>query len=258
MSLIGSDVDTAALPGCSHMEFFVSPAPCCGGSCQSRTRAVARTPTTCLGYFERVSRLMAEACLMEGKIDLSARRQVMNKFRDAYGKASKPDAGRIPDEVQAATGVTRSTARREERPSHGLLEEQPRRAKARDRLAVRHDRGTRTTEPTLAPGSLRMNFFTPTKKPIGCDQTSAGRRRRVYDQPKTPWQHVKCSDLLVDVDSIETRIVGINPAVLTREITAIQQQLTNLAAEKTQALTQTRRLDMAPLEKSIKRLRPST
>lgn len=44
---------------------------------------------------------------MEGKIDLSARRQVTNKLRDAYGKASKTDKVRILDGVQA-----RSTARR--------------------------------------------------------------------------------------------------------------------------------------------------
>ena len=105
--------------------------------------------------------------------------------------------------------------------------------------------------------SLRMNFFTPTKKPIGYDQTAGGRRRRIYDQPKTPWQRVKCSGVPVDIESVEARIAGINPADLTREINAIQQQLTHLAAEKTRALTQTRRLDMTSLEKSIKRLQPS-
>jgi hypothetical protein len=105
--------------------------------------------------------------------------------------------------------------------------------------------------------SLRMNFFTPTKKPIGYDQTAGGRKRRVYDQPKTPWQRVKCSGIPVDIESVEARIPGINHADLIREINAIQQQLTHLAAEKTRALTQTRRLDMASLEKSIKRLQPS-
>ena len=49
---------------------------------------------------------------MEGKIDLSASKQVTNKLCDAYGKASKTDKARILDEVQAATGVARSTARR--------------------------------------------------------------------------------------------------------------------------------------------------
>ena len=105
--------------------------------------------------------------------------------------------------------------------------------------------------------SLRMNFFTPTKKPIGYDQTAGGRRRHIYDQPETPWQRVKCSGIPVEIESVERRIAGINPADLTREINAIQQQLTHLAAEKTRALTQTRRLDMASLEKSIKRLQPS-
>ena len=59
--------------------------------------------SACLSYFERLSRLM------EGKIDLSARRHVTNRRRDAYGKASKADKGRILDKVQAATGVARST-----------------------------------------------------------------------------------------------------------------------------------------------------
>ena len=55
---------------------------------------------------------MVEACLMAGKIDLSARRQVANKLRDAYGRTSKPDNARILDEVQAAIGAASSTARR--------------------------------------------------------------------------------------------------------------------------------------------------
>lgn len=105
--------------------------------------------------------------------------------------------------------------------------------------------------------SLRMNFLTPAKKPIGYDQTAGGRRGRVHDQPKTPWQRVKYSGMPVDIESVEARIAGINPADLTREFYAIEQQLTHLTAEKTRALTQTRRLDMASLEKSIKRLQPS-
>ncbi len=68
---------------------------------------------------------------------------------------------------------------------------------------------------------------------------------------------MKCSGIPVDIESVERRIAGINPADLTRQINAIQQQLTHLAAEKTRALTQTRRLDTASLEKSIKRLQSS-
>lgn len=39
--------------------------------------------------------------------------------------------------------------------------------------------------------SLRLNFFTPTKKPVGYSETAGGRRRRLYDQSATPWQRVK-------------------------------------------------------------------
>lgn len=49
---------------------------------------------------------------MEGKIDMAARRQVTNKLRDAYRKASKADRGKILDKVVETTGMGRSTARR--------------------------------------------------------------------------------------------------------------------------------------------------
>ena len=105
--------------------------------------------------------------------------------------------------------------------------------------------------------SLLLNFFTPTKKPIAFTETASGRRRRIRDEPETPWQRVKRSCIDVDVAEVEKRIAGINPVDLTREITQIQQQLTNLAAEKTRALSESRKLDMTSLEKSIRRLQPS-
>lgn len=49
---------------------------------------------------------------MEGKIPMAARRHVTNKLRTAYARASKSDRSRILDEVMAATGMARSTARR--------------------------------------------------------------------------------------------------------------------------------------------------
>ncbi len=56
----------------------------------------------CLIYFERVDR----------KVDMAARRQVANKLRSPYGKASKADKSKILDRVVATTGMGRSTARR--------------------------------------------------------------------------------------------------------------------------------------------------
>jgi len=49
---------------------------------------------------------------MEGKITVSARRQMTNKLGAAYRRASKTDKGRILTEVVNATGMGRSTARR--------------------------------------------------------------------------------------------------------------------------------------------------
>ena len=80
---------------------------------------------TCLTHFEGVGRVGASRTLsakrprsgaglpgMEGKIDMTARRQVTNKLRHAYAKASKRDKALILREVMVTTGMGRSTARR--------------------------------------------------------------------------------------------------------------------------------------------------
>jgi hypothetical protein len=108
--------------------------------------------------------------------------------------------------------------------------------------------------------SLRLNFFTPTRKAVGYDTTATGRRKRVYDKPKTPWQRVLESGVLDTAQeaAVAARIVGINPADLTREINAIQMQLLDLAQGKTEALAAARHIDLEALRPSINRLaRPS-
>ena len=49
---------------------------------------------------------------MEGKVEMAARRQVTNKLRGQYRKASKAGKGEILDRVVTLTGMGRSTARR--------------------------------------------------------------------------------------------------------------------------------------------------
>lgn len=104
--------------------------------------------------------------------------------------------------------------------------------------------------------SMRLNFFTPTKKPIGYATTADGRRKRLYDTPATPWQRVLASGVLTDEQAaaVYERIAGVNPADLTRRINQIQHELTELARAKTAALTASRHLDMASLQPSIRRL----
>lgn len=107
--------------------------------------------------------------------------------------------------------------------------------------------------------SMRLNFFTPTKKPIGYATSADGRRKRVYDAPKTPWQRVRESNLLSPEEeaAVQERIADVNPADLTRQINQIQQRLTGLSQGKTEVLAAARGLDMASLEPSIRRLQTS-
>jgi hypothetical protein len=104
--------------------------------------------------------------------------------------------------------------------------------------------------------SLRLNFFTPTKKAVGYTTTAQGRRKRIYDKPATPWQRLQGSGALEaqQLSTVAARIEGINPADLTRQINAIQMQLLDLAKAKTEALAAARHLDLAALQPSINRL----
>lgn len=104
--------------------------------------------------------------------------------------------------------------------------------------------------------SLRLNFFTPTKKPTGYATAANGRRKRLYDKPATPWQRVLASGLLTSEQAavVAARVAGINPADLTRQINQIQLRLIELAKGKTEALATSRGLDLASLEPSIRRL----
>jgi hypothetical protein len=104
--------------------------------------------------------------------------------------------------------------------------------------------------------SLRLNFFTPTKKATGYTTNADGRRQRIYDTPSTPWQRLQASSVLNrrQAKQVAARIDGINPADLTRQINTIQMQLLNLARDKTDALAAARHIDMEALQPSIDRL----
>lgn len=104
--------------------------------------------------------------------------------------------------------------------------------------------------------SMRLNYFTPTKKPTGYATTADGRRKRLYDAPRTPWQRVLASGLLsaAQVRAVRARIDGVNPADLTRRINQIQLRLIELSRDRTEAMIASRHLDMASLEPSIRRL----
>ena len=85
---------------------------------------------------------------------------------------------------------------------------------------------------------LRMNLFTPTRKPVGWSQDSAGRRKRLYDTPTTPLDRLLTSGTLSRPQIHELRQLreNTNPAELTRDILRYQNILTGLAKTPTEQL----------------------
>jgi hypothetical protein len=84
----------------------------------------------------------------------------------------------------------------------------------------------------------RMNFLTPTKKPVGWGQDRHGRRKRLYDDPATPLDRLLAAGVLSPAQQAE--LVGhrdsLNPADLARRIADLQTRLLGLAKDKTEQL----------------------
>ena len=86
---------------------------------------------------------------------------------------------------------------------------------------------------------LKMNFFTPTKKPIGWAQNGQGRRKRAYDEPRTPYQRLLESGVLSapQEGALRRQYAKLNPVELTRDIVRYQGMLITKASDKTGLLT---------------------
>ena len=84
----------------------------------------------------------------------------------------------------------------------------------------------------------RLNYLTPTIKPVGYTSTSDGRRRRVYDKPSTPFQRLLAARVLSPTQAAEltARRDSLNPAQLARQIADLQTRLLVLAKDKTEQL----------------------
>lgn len=81
----------------------------------------------------------------------------------------------------------------------------------------------------------RLNYLTPTKKPIGWATDASGRRKRVYDTPQSPLERLLIAGILSPAQEADLRARrdAINPAELARNIQRIQDQLTGLARRPT-------------------------
>ena len=80
-----------------------------------------------------------------------------------------------------------------------------------------------------------MNYFAPTVKPIGWSTDKTGRRKRLYDEPKTPFDRLKDSGTLTQaqIEEMTAYRASLNPAQLARNIATIQTQLEGIAKTST-------------------------
>ena len=84
----------------------------------------------------------------------------------------------------------------------------------------------------------RLNYLTPTIKPIGYASSADGRRRRLYDAPQTPLQRLLAAGVLSAAQQAELVAYrdSLNPAKIGRQIADLQNRLLLLAKEKTEQL----------------------
>ena len=79
----------------------------------------------------------------------------------------------------------------------------------------------------------RLNYLTPTIKPIGYTATSDGRRRRIYDTPATPFERLLAAHVLSELTAHRD---SLTPAAIARQIADLQTRLLVLAKNKTEQL----------------------
>ncbi|NYF99154.1 DDE-type integrase/transposase/recombinase [Janibacter cremeus] len=84
----------------------------------------------------------------------------------------------------------------------------------------------------------RLNYLTPTKKPIGYGSDRNGRRTRLYDPPQTPLDRLLTADVLSPAQQAELTAYRdtLNPAEFARRIGDLQERLVLLAKDKTEQL----------------------
>ena len=84
----------------------------------------------------------------------------------------------------------------------------------------------------------RLNYLTPTRKPIGYASAADGPRRRLYDAPATPLERLLAAGVLSATQQQELIAYrdSLNPAAIGRQIADLQQRLLVLAKDKTEQI----------------------
>lgn len=84
----------------------------------------------------------------------------------------------------------------------------------------------------------RLNYLTPTKKPVEWGSDRNGHRKRIYGKPRTPLDRLLAAGVLSPAQEAELIAYrdSLNPAAIGRQIGDLQARLRGLAADKTDAL----------------------
>ena len=84
----------------------------------------------------------------------------------------------------------------------------------------------------------RLNYLTPTKKPVDFGTDRNGRRTRIYDKPATPLDRLLAATVLAPAQAADLVAYrdSLNPAAIGRQIADLQSVLLNLAKDKTDQL----------------------
>ncbi len=84
----------------------------------------------------------------------------------------------------------------------------------------------------------RLNYLTPTKKPVNFGTDRNGKRTRVYDKPATPLDRLLAAKVLAPAQAAELVAYrdSLNPAAIGRQIADLQSVLLTLAKDKTDQL----------------------
>jgi len=87
----------------------------------------------------------------------------------------------------------------------------------------------------------RMNYLTPTTRPVGWGTDSVGRRKRLYDAPQIPLDRLIAAGVLSPTQQAELLAyrATLNPAEIGRRISEIQLRLTAIAKAKTEQMVLT-------------------
>ena len=100
----------------------------------------------------------------------------------------------------------------------------------------------------------RLNYFTPTKKPVDWSTDAVGRRKRLYDTPATPFERLVASGVLSPVQRAELEAYSDSLDVVTiaERIAECQRRLIKLSAGKTRRLEESLRPKLPNTKTGIK------